>query len=254
MNWLVVEDESTQARALCQALMALCPEATVDVVSELTGLEAVRGLGHYDAAMVDIMMGGSSVFDRVDVSALASQLVFVTAHEGFWRQAFEAHAVDYLLKPVDPERLAAAVRRVRQCRDERLDAERYRLLQDTVRLGRLTGLAVPTAEGIRMLRIVEIVAAEASRSYCRLHLASGEVLLVSRTLGWVEQRLAGEGFLRTHRSWLVNPAHIREWIRIRGHVLQMVQGLTVDVSRAYLERLRAWLRRHAGYDADDVSA
>jgi DNA-binding LytR/AlgR family response regulator len=184
-----------------------------------------------DAVLVDIAMPGLTGLELAEVLARFSTpppIVFVTAHAEHAVDAFDLHAVDYVLKPVREERLREAVRRITevgppQPADDTIPVE----------LGGVT----------RFVNRSEIRYVEAQGDYARLHTAAGSHL-VRVPIGALEERWAGVGFVRIHRSLLVALAHVDE-IRVEGgRAAVVVAGLELQVSRRYTPILRDLLRRH----------
>jgi DNA-binding LytR/AlgR family response regulator len=185
-----------------------------------------------DAVFLDIQMPGLSGLDLAQVLArfrTPPPVVFVTAHEEHAVEAFELHAVDYVLKPVREERLAEAVRRVVEGGgrppakgDEQIPVER----------GGVT----------RFLNRSEITYVEAHGDYARLHTATDSHLL--RTpLSTLEGEWAPAGFVRIHRSLLVSLAHVDEVRMDAGRCTVVVGGEELAVSRRHTRELRDLLTR-----------
>jgi DNA-binding LytR/AlgR family response regulator len=154
-------------------------------------------------------------------------VVFVTAHAVHAVEAFDLHAVDYLLKPVPEERLRDAIGRVR---DEAVTGDPDE--QVPVELGGVT----------RFVRRSDVRYASAQGDYVRLHTPSGNPL-VRMPLSALEQRWADAGFVRVHRSILVALAHVEE-LRLSGsRPTVVVDGAELPVSRRHLPEVRGLLRR-----------
>jgi DNA-binding LytR/AlgR family response regulator len=184
-----------------------------------------------DAVLVDIAMPGLTGLELAEVLARFSTpppIVFVTAHAEHAVDAFDLHAVDYVLKPVREERLREAVRRITevgppQPADDTIPVE----------LGGVT----------RFVNRSDIRYVEAQGDYARLHTAAGSHL-VRVPIGALEERWAGVGFVRIHRSLVVAHPHVPE-IRVEGgRAAVVVAGLELQVSRRYTPILRDLLRRH----------
>lgn len=234
---LVVDDERPALDELSFLLNR--DERISEVHTAASAANALRVLREVeiDALFLDIMMPGLSGLDLA--RALADQLgrdvppvVFVTAHEEHALDAFDVRAVDYVLKPVREVRLAEAVRRLATERgtpptpaDEQVPVER--------------------AGVTRFLRRSEIRYAEAAGDYARLHIAADHYLL--RTpLSALETEWEAAGFIRAHRSLLVNLAHISEVRMDHGHCQVVVGGVTLAVSRRHTRALRERLATRDG--------
>lgn len=197
---LAIDDEPPALDELAFLLRA-DPRVT-EVLTAPDAMSALRLLDReaVDAVFLDISMPGLSGLDLARVLARFPSppaLVFVTAYDGAAVDAFDLRALDYLLKPLRPERLAEAVERVLQQRS----GEETQPVEEvvTVELGGVTSF-VPLSD----VRCVE-----AQGDYARLHTNDGSHLLRA-SMSALEKRWAAAGFVRVHRSWLVAAAHITE--------------------------------------------
>ncbi len=212
-----------------------------------------------DVVFLDVQMPGLDGFGVL--AALPAEgrplVVFVTAYDRYAVAAFEAQALDYLLKPLDPDRLAAALDRLRahRHREQRLaHAEKLRAL-----LGAWPTEAPPPPEPVpaRLLvrtpgKLVSVAAervrwVEAVGDYARLHLDDGRTHLLRETLTALAARLGPHRFVRLHRSTLVAVEELRE-IRALGHgdaLAVLHDGTTRRIGRAYRAALEARLGRRA---------
>ncbi|MFD1934265.1 MULTISPECIES: LytR/AlgR family response regulator transcription factor [Nonomuraea] len=188
-----------------------------------------------DAVFLDIRMRG---LDGVVLGRLLSQfanpprVVFVTAYEEHAVDAFEIKAEDYLLKPVRPERLAEAIRRV--CVSADVPVESAESDTIPVELGGVT----------RFVSTADVVYVEAQGDYARLHTSTGSHL-VRIPLATLEERWASSGFVRVHRSHLVAVKHIEELHIDSGRCTVRVGDTEIPVSRRHTRELRDLLLRRA---------
>ncbi len=183
-----------------------------------------------DVVLLDIAMPALSGLELADVLRQFRRppaVVFVTAHQHHAVDAFDLHAVDYVLKPVREERLREAIRRV--C-DEGTHPDSDE--QVPVELGGVT----------RFIRRSEVRYASAQGDYVRLH-TDTEDPLVRMSLGSLEQRWADAGFVRIHRSILVALAHVQEVRLGTGRPIVVVDGVELPVSRRHVPDVRGLLRR-----------
>ena len=238
---LAVDDERPALDELAYLLRADPRIGEVRTASD--GPSALRELesGELDAVFLDVRMPGLS---GLDVATILSRfahppaLVFVTAYDEHAVTAFELHALDYLRKPVRAERLAEAVRRVRDATGERggsIDTPPPPL-DDTI--------PVELAGKVRFVSRADVAFVEAAGDYARLRTATGSHL-VRVPLTTLEEKWAGAGFLRIHRSYLVNLRHIGE-LRFDGsHYTVVVGGHELQVSRRHSRELKDRLVRGA---------
>lgn len=240
---VLVDDEPLVRRELERILSEL---AAVEVVGEAgDGEGAVHVIEEMrpDLLLLDVQMPGMDGFEVLDALDVDSPpaVIFVTAFDEYALRAFDVHAVDYLLKPFDEERVAEAVDRARaRLRRERpgLDAEG---LGDLVRkLEELRGgvkrIPVRSARKLSFVDVDEILWIEASGNYVRLH-TGDDSHLVRDTLKGMAARLRDHGFVRVHRSVIVDMGAVRELKpKPSGDATVILDGgVELPVSRSYRE-------------------
>jgi two-component system LytT family response regulator len=248
---LVVDDERL-ARLRVTRLLRREPDVRIvgecrDGAEALTAIEAE----HPELLFLDVQMpelGGFEVLDALDL-ARPPVVVFVTAYDQYALRAFDANALDYLLKPFEDERFQETLRRAREYlagRRARGDhTARLRALVEARRAERLclTRIAVRTQGRVVFLPVIEIEWLEAADNYVRLHTGTGSYL-VRETIAGLEMRLDPGQFLRIHRSWIVNLNRIREvqpWFH-GEHILVLQRGTRLRCSRTYAADLQRILR------------
>lgn len=245
---IIAEDEKPLRDALRVMLGIAWPE--LEVVAECEdGIAAMEAIAAHrpDISFLDIRMPGVNGLDVARAAVAAkSQVVFTTAYDEYAVRAFEAGAVDYLLKPLQPERLAQAVVRIRErlrdARDvdagERVDALEIALRPSGTRLIRWISAAV--GDSVRMLGIDEVLYFQAQDKYVRVVTASGEAVI--RTP--IKDLLAGldpDEFWQVHRGTIVRVSAID---RVRkdelGKSTLQLRGYSdaLPVSAAFLHRFR----------------
>ena len=198
-----------------------------------------------DLLFLDVQMPGMTGFDVLAaVGARAMPVViFVTAHDRFALQAFEAEALDYLLKPFGAERVHKALTRARDVlaggARRGLEKKYGGLLRATSGIRDESCVLVKKRERIIVLRPEEIDFVEAYGDYVRIR-AGSDTHVLRGTLADMERRLAPAGFVRIHRSRLVNWQRVREFTADRDHdpVVVLRDGRRLDASPAYLKDLR----------------
>jgi two-component system LytT family response regulator len=162
------------------------------------------------------------------------EVIFVTAHNEYMLQALQFSAADYLLKPVDEDRLTEAVLRVEKKLDEKSDNTNVEaLLHNIHRAGTPNEmkLCIPTLKGFMVLKLEDIIVCEAERNYTLFHLLNKKQVTASRTLLDYEEILKDTTFLRVHKSFLINLQHVTEYQRGEGGVVIMSNGMEIEVSR-----------------------
>jgi len=237
----VIVDDEPLARARLSRLLGR--EHAVDVVAEFgDGKSAVEGLNALaaDVIFVDVRMpevDGFAMLGRLPVQQ-RPLVVFVTAYSEHAVQAFDTHAVDYLMKPVAPDRLHESVQRVRKQLAARGSDARYP-----------DRLAVPDGVRVRIIAVRDIECVLAQGNYVELRV-DGRSLLLRETMSSIEARLDPNLFVRIHRSRIVR-VDLIDQIETHGagqYVVRMRSGLRMTSGRSY----RANLRKTLGLANDTV--
>jgi two-component system LytT family response regulator len=254
MRAIIVDDEELARRGI-RALLKRAGD--VEIVSECGSCEeAIKAISAAEPELVylDIQMQGKSGFDVIAAlpKTKCPQVIFVTAFDRFAVQAFETHALDYLLKPVNEERFEASLARARVAvagaRDESL-IRRFLHMATDLRASSgqdlLPSMAdripVKTRGRVMIVNVPEIDWVEADGDYVSVHVGAKSWLLRD-TIAAAEERLALSGFVRIHRSTLVNIYRVRELVPLSKGEFTVVlrDGTELKLSRNYrfaLERL-----------------
>lgn len=195
--------------------------------------DAVKAIQQYQPELLflDIELADGSGFDILEqLPGFDAHIIFVTAHEHYSLQAIKRHAFDYILKPVDPGEFKTALSKViHNIRHAALPPAMNTLLKYFSNRNSRK-IAVPNKNGLSYYSIEEIVSLEAEGSYTRIHFSSGKPILVSRGLRDFEISLAEKGFLRVHKSFLINMEHISELHRDDNGYLVMSNGAKIYLS------------------------
>jgi two-component system LytT family response regulator len=251
---LIVDDEDLARRGL-RTLLRHADD--VEILKECrNGREAVEAIAHSepDLVFLDIQMPGKTGFEviaEIDEEK-CPYVIFVTAFDKFALQAFDVHALDYLLKPVNEERFHAALSRARtvlsSARDDSLVRRFLQAAADArqpgagnVTVAAVDRLPVKANGKVMAVRVADIDWIEADHDYVLLHV-SDKSWILRETIANVEMRLALSGFVRIHRSALVNVDRVRELRpRSKGEFsVVLLDGKQLKMTRNYraaVERL-----------------
>lgn len=264
---LVVDDESLAREAL-RAMLNDDPE--IEVIAECrNGKEAVTAIREQspDVVFLDIQMPEVDGFQVIEeVGAMRMPVtIFVTAYDKHALRAFEAHALDYLLKPFDHDRFNTALQRaktfVRQQKLGEISESLFAMLQDLkLKTGESTSEAdnrnpksvahkepidrvvIKSGGSIYFLKIEEIDWVEGAGDYLRLH-SGNQTHLIRETMGNFHAKLDSQKFLRIHRSTMVNIERIKNIQPLfKGdYVITLTSGIRLKASRGYRSELQALL-------------
>lgn len=255
MRALLVDDEELARENLRFMLAEECPEVeVVDMADGPVSARARIAALDPDLVFLDIRMpSGTEGLDLLQSMPDARfMVVFVTAFKDYAVEAFHSNAVDYVLKPIDPDELRAAVgkaaKRWALMHGAHEEQQRYRnALHTAVNTIKQQGpgqrLAVDHARGFKLFEPHTIAHLEADGNCTLLHFTDGSRYLDTRTLKVYEDMLDPLQFVRTHRSHLVNIDQIREYLREDGHWAVMKDGARVPIAR---ERVQAFMEATRG--------
>ena len=233
---LVVDDERL-ARKRLRDLLARHPE--IEVVGEADGLESAREAAETlrpDLLFLDVELSPGSGFELLPLLSFRLTTIFVTAYETFAVRAFEVTAFDYLLKPVEPERLARTIERLladREGAEQARAKDRPSRVEDQV--------VLKDAGTVRIVELAKIAAIRAEGAYSRVLLREAPAMTVLRGISEWERLLPAEDFVRIDRSLIVRPALVRGIEAVsRDEAWVTLEGLAsrLEVGRAASLRLR----------------
>jgi two-component system LytT family response regulator len=244
---LIVDDEPLARRGV---LLRLQKFRDVEVIGECAdGSSAVEKIVELspDIVFLDVQMPGMDGFDvlRTLPEDNLPHVIFLTAYEQHALRAFEVHALDYLLKPVDDERFAAALERAR-CRIDSSEktraAERILAMLGQNAGNYVTRFLVRSGARIQIVLVEDVEWIGAAGDYAELHVR-GRSHLLRETMSALEHKLDPEKFIRIHRSRIVRSSSVTELRSIdnREYLVKLNDGSEHRSSRTYADRLDAWL-------------
>ncbi|MFH0778704.1 MAG: response regulator [Candidatus Eisenbacteria bacterium] len=197
---LIVDDERLARKELSSLLQN---HENVQIVGEAesvkAAVEAARRLKP-DVIFLDIQMPGHSGFEVLEQLEATPHIVFVTAYDEYALRAFDVNALDYLLKPVNPARLAKAITRIESAEEAKPSVVRKLTYPDV--------LFIRVGNCMKFLKISDIVYVKAAGDYSEVATSSGKTELVSKTMGEWEERLPDKNFCRIHRSAIINMEYV----------------------------------------------
>ena len=250
---LLVDDEAHSREALQGKLELFCPE--VEIVGEAAKVsQALEQLQNHlvDLLFLDIDLDGESGFDILETlreePALHPSVVFITAHDEFAIKAIKFSALDYLLKPIDPEELVKAVRRAEEDKDRPKNPDNLKVLMDNIRTSpdAPAKIMVPSSKGLQMVRIQDIIRLQGSSNYTQFFPKDGKTLLSSRTLKEYENLLEGYHFFRPHKSHIINLEYLIRYVQHDGGYLVMEDESKIPVATRRKEQLLKLLKSMGG--------
>ena len=237
---VIVEDEEMARKVLKSLLSQYCTDVMVcaeadDIDSGKEMIEAFRP----DLVFLDIEMPGGSGFKLLNnIKDIDFEVIFITAYEQFAIKAIRHDALDYLLKPVDPKELVAAVEKVKEAKYKKTLKKQYDTLLRNIDPEQLVvkKISISTSDKIHLIEVDDIIRCESDNYYTIIYFKDGTSLMVSKTLKEMEQKLEEFDFVRTHKSHLVNIRYIINFIK-DDMVVVMTDGMRVPVSKRKKEKI-----------------
>lgn len=228
---IIVDDEADGRLVLSNLLSTYCPEVKLlqQCKSANEGVLAIDTFSP-DIVFLDINMpriNGFSMLEKVKEKDF--DLIFVTAHHDYAIKAIRYSALDYLLKPIDPEELVAAIQRCAFNKSQ--NAEKRSHFMANVTNEEIKQIVLPVRDGYVFVKIDDIVHCEADSNYTVLYLANGEKYMVSKTLKDFEHQLSNKKFFRIHKSHLVNIDYLKKYTKGDGGTVTLLDNTNLDVSR-----------------------
>lgn len=229
----IIIDDIEQARTtLKQDLKVYAQD--FEVIGEASGVvEGAKLLKTTtpDVLFLDIQMQDGSGFDLLDLmNEINFKIIFITASDAHAIKAFRYAAIDYLMKPIDPDELTEALVKYRESNVNEND--KYKFLNDRLKNHSRPNerLALHSQDKIQIVAIKDILRCESSVNYTTFFFEDGKQIVVTRTLKEFEDLLNEQGFYRVHQSHLVNTKAIKEYVKSEGGHLIMTDGTLIPVS------------------------
>jgi len=229
---VIIDDEPQSRTTVSNILTNFCDDIVIlgeaDDVS--SGFKLINGKSP-QVVFLDIQMPDGNGFDLLQkFETIDFHVVFVTAYDQYAIKAIKFSAIDYILKPIDPQQLIDAVEKLRKLLPQQTQStERINNLLANKQV--LSKIALPTLNGYRFVNIKDIIRCEADNNYTNFFLQTTEQVIVTRTLKEYEQLLKSDSFIRVHQSHLVNLNFVTQYIKGDGGIAIMSDGSEVEISR-----------------------
>ena len=235
---IIIEDNPVAKENLLLHLGDNCPDIEVigHAPSVIQGAKLLRQSSP-DLLFLDIELEDGTGFDLLEIlgDKLEAKIIFTTALDHFAVKAFRFAAVDYLLKPVDPDELEEAVQRAKV---QLINQQQFDLLNEQMKTSVAPDrIALHTQEKIHIVEIGQIIRCESMSNYCRFFFSNGEKLLVTKTLKSFEATLKDHAFLRVHQSHLVHVPFVKAFVKQDGGYLLMNLKLLLRFQMKSLRRI-----------------
>ena len=231
---VIIDDEPANITNLQQLLTQYCPQVEVMAVAT-SAIDGIRAISEHkpNLLFLDIEMPHGNGFDLLEsLSEVPFEVVFVTAFDKYAIKAIRFCALDFLLKPINILELTTAVARAeKKIFHKHENAQVQNLLQYIKQPLQPQKIALPTAEEIVFAEVNTIIRCLGENNYTYVFLSNGSRILVSKTLKEFEELLGSYGFMRVHRSYLINSRFIKAYVKKDGGHIEMTDGSQVFISR-----------------------
>lgn len=247
---LIIDDDENLRKGMRTLLERYAPELKIigEADSVQSGLMAMD-LHSPNVVFLDIQLGDGTGFDILEQLAAkngksVSHIVFITAHEQYAIKAFRFSALDFLLKPVDPEELQKVIAKIKGVLEKNDGFAHIDLLLENIRrkVDNFKRIALSTSDGIHLFEISDIIRCESEDNYTKFYIKNHKPVLISKTLKEYEELLTEHGFERIHQSHLINIAYLKSYIKRDGGYVIMADGSNLPISQRKKERLHDLLK------------
>ena len=229
---ILVDDEESARDVLSNLLARFCPEVTLLATCSNVP-EAVEKIKEHQPQLVflDIEMPKYAGYEIVNFfDTISFEMIFVTAYDHHAIRAFEVAAIDYLLKPIDIERLKSSIQRI--IKKNKLDnqANNLSVLSQTLKSKLVQNILVSDKGQQVVLGVASIIAIEAKESYAQVY-TFDKRYLISKNLKHFETILSeNQEFIRTHKSWMINKNHLLNYSK-SNFSIALKEGITAKLSK-----------------------
>jgi two-component system LytT family response regulator len=248
---VLIDDEPRGISSMQKLLQINCP--AVHVTGSFTdaneAIEYVK-FNNPDLIFLDIAMPVKNGFELLkELKGASFEIIFVTAHNQYMVEAFHFSAIDYLLKPVEDNLLIDAVERAKKRIEEKsgnknIETFLHNLTQK--QSPQKMRLCIPSLKGFQVIELDDILFAESSGNYTNLYFSNSKMVCTSKPMHEYEKLLEDAGFVRIHKSILVNMLHVKEYLRGEGGSVLLSNGKEIEVSRRkkdiFLSRMKEFYK------------
>jgi two-component system LytT family response regulator len=233
----IIDDEFQSREVISLMLAGMFPE--IEIVGQAdTVKEALAGIQEIQPQIIflDVQMRNETGFDLLDkIDKIDFEVIFTTAHNEFAVKAFRYSALDYLIKPIDASELQAAVQKAKKRihSKESSASEQIQLLTHHLNVTKKIPdkIAIPTPEGLVFLLVQDIIYCHGLGNYTEFYMVNEKKITSSHTLKQYEEILSDNHFFRAHKSFLINLAHIKKYLRGEGGTAVMSNGQEIEIAR-----------------------
>lgn len=232
---VIIDDERNSIEMLEWLITTYCPEVQILALCQ-SGEEGIQAIKQHkpEVIFLDIEMPKMNGFDMLETfKDIDFEIVFTTAYDKFAVRAFRYSALNYLLKPIDPDDLKATIGRLKEKKSTPSREQMELLFQNLIaRNNPVERIALSTNDGLIFVQTKNIAYCKAESNYTHVVMADGQKILVAKTLKEIDETLSGKDFFRVHNSYLVNINHITKFVRGDGGYILMPDKTEIIIARS----------------------
>ncbi|WP_439553444.1 LytR/AlgR family response regulator transcription factor [Flavobacterium macrobrachii] len=247
---ILIDDDANLRNGMKSLFERYAPE--IKIIGEADSVETGTHLlkeQQPQVVFLDIHLGDGTGFDLLEEVykngvKITAQIIFITAHEQYAIKAFRFSALDFLLKPVDPEELQKVIAKLKNVIDKSDSAAHIDLLLENIRkkVDNFKRIALSNSDGIHLFDVSDIIRCESEDNYTKFYIKNNKPILISKTLKEYEELLAEHGFERIHQSHLINIAYLKSYIKKDGGYVVMADNSNLPISQRKKDRLQELLK------------
>jgi two-component system, LytTR family, response regulator len=250
ISTIIIDDEPKNIQLLQKMLAVHCPQAAV-MATESDAKKAVVLLEDKRPQLLflDVEMPHLNGFDLLKkLEPVPFEVIFVTAYSHYAIEAFEHHATGYITKPINTEKLVAAVNMAaKRIEEKSVNKNLFSFLEQSSRQSAPDKIPLSTSNGLLFVKIADIMYCESSGNYTHFYMNDDKKIVVSRQLGEYEKLLPENNFTRIHDKYIINLGYIKEYIKGSGGEVLLENGKEIPVASRrkedFLARFEKWIRR-----------
>jgi len=231
---IVIDDEVKARETILTMLSTYCPD--VEVIGTAGSVnEGIKVLGKEkpDLVLLDIKMADGTGFDLLrKLGKVDFLVIFITAFEEFAIRAIKFSAIDYILKPLDPDELVNAVQKALGAIHKESMSVKLEALYENLDMINTTAkkIVLKTSDSVHIINLKDIIRCESEKNYTHFYMVDEDKITVSKTLKEYNELLIDFKFFRVHQSHLINLAHVKRYDKQKGGILIMDDNSSVPVS------------------------
>ncbi len=247
---ILIDDDSNLRLGMKSLLSRYSPE--IEVVGEADSVESGVKLIETiksDVLFLDIQLGDGTGFDILEKltqhnGKVSQHVIFITAFEQYAIKAFRFSALDYLLKPVDPEDLKQVTSKLLAAFSKNPENENIEILLENIRKKSedFKRIVLSNSDGMQVIEIKDIIHCSSEDNYTRFHIKNKKPILISKTLKEYEELLSPHGFERIHQSHLINMAFVKSFVKKDGFFAQLIDDSLVPISQRKKDKFLSLLK------------